>query len=200
MTAKSGIFGSTVRPNRSLQDALAFRLARKIVPAVTGGKIGIDRGIPHRGIDAVENARDAIAAVVQIHPHAHAADWPADFVRVSRRNGGDDIGILDAGFEQVDPAKILELVRRLVVGTKAVEAEHGRIEFSLVTDVVDGENAGRIGERREHPVPCFKEDRRDGSHPVVHMGHMGNPVCVLANLQRRLAQDHRNDKSLPSPA
>ena len=96
--------------------------------------------------------------------------------------------------KQINPLKILKLVRREIVGTETVEREYRGIEFSLVTNVVNREHARGIGEGGKDAVPRLEEDGGNGGHPVMDMRDVGNPTRVLANLQSGLAQDTENGR------
>ena len=80
--------------------------------AVVDGELGIGGGVPHRVVDAVDDAFDDGRARPQQAVERHAELGRHDFARVGRRDGGDAVGELQAAFEVADAVEVLDPVDR----------------------------------------------------------------------------------------
>ena len=111
--------GSASRPNRACSAALlAARRARRL-RVEARGEIGVGRRIPHRVVDAVEDAGQHAGALAQQAVEPHAVLGRADLRGVGRRHRGDPVGEREARLEVADRAVILDAVDRVRVRRQA---------------------------------------------------------------------------------
>jgi hypothetical protein len=101
------VIGGEVEFTEQVEFAGAF--AFEIIGGVVGGDVRVHLGRPFVVVDAVENAGKLSRARAQDAVEAEAAFGGLDFAGVGGRDGGDPIGVDDAGFEKGDIAEKLEV-------------------------------------------------------------------------------------------
>jgi hypothetical protein len=154
---------------------------------ITFGDMGIDIGVPDFVIEAVEDAAKFSMVHVENSLQAHAKVAVADFVGVTRGNRGDEIGIDDAAFHQVDGTVAM------VVGEAVVGHEMARIQTDLAQDVfamnalvakiVKGEADARMA-HAEMLIDFVKQDGDERGLPVVAMDDVGMLVGLEHEFER----------------
>ncbi len=151
-------------------------------------QVRIPRRIPRLQIGAIEDAGEIAAASAQ-----HAVETAAqllvgdDLARVGGADGVDEVGLDDAGLQDVEPA--VELQRTgidRVDGRQTDLREPLRRRVELVREVVDGEQ-GAGGADPLHPgPPAAVVERRQGRGGVVRVDHLGRPAEQPGQGERRL--------------
>ena len=79
-------------------------LAGQVRPGVRGGKAGVGGRIPDRGVDAVEDADQRVAAGLELVLDAHAFGLGQDLPGVGRAHGDHRVGQPDAAHQRVAAA------------------------------------------------------------------------------------------------
>ena len=102
--------GSLREPELRLQRALARGLSREIARVVSRGERGVGGRIPHRLVDAVQDADEIAAAEVDEVLEPRAAGRAADPLRVGGRDGRELGRVEEAPLERIDRAHVLERV------------------------------------------------------------------------------------------
>src|ERR1051325_2476318 len=151
---------------------------------VVSRDLGINLGVPHIVINAVEDAAEFLLMNPESSLQAHPERSVANFKGITRRNGGDEIGIDDAALHQI-------YRRALVVEQSVVIHHRGRIEprqsqnrftvNALVADIV--QSVADAGPRHaEMLINLIEQHRRERRMPIVAM----DAVRVLIGLEHEL--------------
>ncbi len=109
-----------------LQRALAGRLALG-VRGIVGARQGrVARRVPHRGVDAVEDAGERAAPTGEQALQAHAQRLALDLLGVGRAHGRDGVGVIQARFEKGQLTVILDAVDRPALRRQPDQRQGGR--------------------------------------------------------------------------
>ena len=151
------------------------------VSVVAAGEVGIDGRVPHRVVNAVEDAVQLVRALFQQPFQPTAEGRCADFPRVGRADGGDGVGAVEPAFHAGEPAPELQCVGRPPVRGQSQGVEGVAPELALVGQVVDGEH---------QPRPLRRAGEPGGGEcglPVVQVHHLRRKVrrALLHELRER---------------
>ena len=124
----------------------------------------VGRGVPHRRVDAVDDAGEDGAPGAEQPVEAHAAGGRADLLGIGRAHRGDRVGVVEPGLEEADAAVILDALDVPGRCRQAEAREDRRREAALEGDVVDGDD----GLRRLWPGMA-EIGRGEAGLPVVAM-------------------------------
>ena len=174
---KQECVGPFFQAEQTLQGALDTGLAAHALAIKMGIEQRVCGRVPELVVNAIEDAADTIAPVAQHAVQAAALFWRHDLLGVAWTDGGDGVGKLQTGFHEGK----LPVVFRTVDGEQGLwHAEFGTAggrKQSLVSQVVDGEHAGRDTASAGQQLLV---KRSQTGMPVVRMHHVGLPVGVGA--------------------
>ena len=173
------------RQHRLLRGALPG----EIIGRVRLGDVRVACGIPSFGIDAVEDADQIAGAPSQDALESEAELRRLNLARVGRAHRRDEIGVVDAAFEQADAPPELHLVDRQQAPRQIETRQPVRLGQPLVRKVVDGEDARHAPEHRVRRVERLQIDGREPALPVVRVDHRGARLAIRAPVERG-AREH----------
>ena len=163
-----GRFRLHIQAQFHLQGALAFGLAAQIVHRVTGGNEGIVFGVVLHHVDAVEHAGQVVPLGAEQAVHSFAVVRGLDFFGVGGADGGDLIGIYQAGLHEVGAAVAFQLVVGEIFIVQGQHVLHVLdAENALILQVVNGEHRA---DAREEGQLSILDAQQGGNHaalPVV---------------------------------
>ena len=158
------------------------------------GNQRIGLGTPFTVIDTVQDALEGTVAGAQLMFQSHAVLRLQDFPGIGRADRGQQVGVHDARFHQVDAAVVqVFLVEN---SGRSLQAEIGQDvvpEYTLVPDVVDGQHRFGLFEQRVPGVQRLEVDRHQRRVPVVNVENVRCEVQPLAHLDRRPGQERKAD-------
>ena len=143
---------------------------------------GIGFRAPHGIVHAVQNAAQTALCQAGLQQALQAAGrrLAGDFRRISGADGGDVVGIIQAGFQKRDlvvefqPVHMIHRPRQIQLG-QVLGHKH-----ALIGDIVNGKHALHIH------APSGQISRRQAGLPIVGVQHIGLAPCfVHAAGQRR---------------
>ncbi len=170
-----GSFVVVAQPTSRQQCASALLLPRQGGGAVAGSEVWVGGRTPLRGVDAVADAREVVAARPELVIEAHTRLGPDDLAGVGGADGQDPVGATDGSQQRVDRSPPL-----VAVAVKGKPIEQPRAVGALVAEGVDGEDDRR----------WRRQEGRDGAHvPVVEMDQIGLAIIDEAGDRRRERQE-----------
>ena len=131
-------------------------------------------GVPHGGVDAVQDAVQAAGFVAQHAVEAEAQRTLLDFLRVGGADGGDGVGSLQTGLEHGQLAPVFRAAHGAPGGRHGDMVGHVHGEDALEGEVVDGQHTGGAGAGRVRRLRQVQRGQATG--PVVAMHHVGLPA------------------------
>ena len=131
--------------------------------------------VPHAGVDAVQDAVQALGLVAQHAVEAKAQRGLLDLAGVGGADGGDCVGGLQASLEHGHLAPVLHAVYRAPFGRDTELRCYVHGVHALEGQVVDGQDGGGAGACCIHRG-LRQVQRRQAARPVVAMHHVGLPV------------------------
>ena len=174
--------GSASRPNCVWRADLLRPRRRAVWAAVAGGQQRVGGGVPHRGVDAVDDAVQVGGARAEQAVQALAVLLAGDLLGVGGGDGGDGAGEAEARLQGADAAVELDAVDGEAFGR---EAEPGQAVGGAPAgegEVVDGEDGGRGwlagevevgGKEASLPVMRVHQVRRPGGQEPLRDGGAG---------------------------
>ena len=121
------------------QSLFADLLASQIPGGIFGGNEFVFFGIPKRVVDAIYNSDEAIGAGADDAIETVSEFRRLDFLRVFTADGGQVIGINEAGFQEIDVAIELDARRSERRSGNIRAIEHFPAELAVISHVVNGE-------------------------------------------------------------
>ena len=151
--------------------------------------------VPHRGVDAVQNAAHLIGAHPEQAVEAHSGFGLHDLHGVGRRYGRDPVGELQPCFQEADRAIMLDAVPGERSGRQAKRHHQLRRKLALEGQIVHGHDRARRG-----LAAVVHIGRGKAGLPIVHVHHIGleGPEASQARCRRRPCQAPRSDRRYPA--
>ena len=160
---------SASRPKAASMARLLARRRPSVVGGVGRREVRIGGGVPDGGVDAVDDAGEDACPRPQQPVEPHPALGGADLLGIGRADGGDRVGVVEAGLQVADAAVILDALDGPGLGRQAEAREDRRREDALEGDVVDGDH------RLRRPAAGVAEVGGDEAGlPVVAMDDVGD--------------------------
>ncbi len=172
---------------------LATRLAAQVGARIARGDIRIGLRIPVFIIRAVEDADKVSASRIEIRRKPHAPIGRQDLRAVRRGNRRKHIRKRHTRLQKIDTAKIFKFVRREMLIPDPYVGKCARVILALVPDIMDGQHARRIRQRRENPIPRLEENGHQRRRPIMRVHHIRNEADILAYLQRGLGEQRKTE-------
>ena len=176
--AEEGSVGLDREADRLLKCGLVGGAMVEGFEGVAAGEVRVGGGVGGFGVDAVEDAMEVGFAVAQEGIEVVAVGGSENLAGIAGADGADLVGEEDAaGDEDEDVAEIgAGWVGDQAVGGQAGGFEDRRVEVALVFEVVDGEDAGGVGEFGRVSVGGAQPVGDQAGVPVVAMDDVGAPV------------------------
>ncbi len=169
--------GTVLQSQPALQGTFDARLAAHALDIKAGVEQWVGGRVPDLVVNAVQDSADMVAACAQHAVQAAALFWRHDLLRVARADSGDGVGKLQAGLHEGKlPVKLCAVDGERGLGYAEFCAKAGAKQ-ALVSQVVDGEHAGRDWSGAGQQLQV---QRGQTGMPVVRMYHVGLPVWVSA--------------------
>ena len=154
--------------------------------------MGVGFGIPDFVIKAIEDTAEFSMVGTEDTLQAHTEMAVSDFVSVTGRDSGDEIGIDDAAFHEVDCA-VAVVVREAILGHEMarIQSDLAQDVFTvdaLVAEVVKGEADARMAHAKML-IDFVKEDGDERGLPIVTMDNVGMLVGLEHELQRGAGEE-----------
>ena len=150
----------------------------------------IDGRIPLVRVDAVENARQHVATILQ-HAFQPATQGAAlNLLRVARADRADRVGEHHARLQQVQIAVKLHLPPVEILPVESGQQHVPVPELALIRDVVNRQHAGDPLVARNAVVLDLQIGRRQARLPVVGVQHVDVQVQQPNGLQHGAAEKH----------
>ena len=152
------------------------------------GNVFVDERRPFLIIDAVDDADEVSGTVAQHMVDAEAVLRRLDFVGVGRRNRRDFRRVVKRALHHVQPAEALVVVRREKPPRQAEIIDDVLGAKTLVLQVVNREDRSCAGDAPP-VVPRVEHRGNEPRRPVVAVNDVGNPIRLLAEIDRRAAEE-----------
>ena len=164
---------------REFRVALARRdRRRRTASAETGSRAGSQSSVsmpfrmPTRSARA--RAEDAVEPEAELRR--------LDFLGVARADGRDDVGVVDAAFQEADLAARIRADRRVNRSQpRSSRGSQSGVEEALIGEVVNREDAGRAAKHGMRRVERAQIDRREARLPVVRVDDGRRRAARAAN-------------------
>ena len=169
----------------ALQRGLAGHLAPEVPRVVVGSQITVGGGIPFLVVNPVEHAEEVLRAVAQHALKSLAIFRRLNLLRVSRTHGAEQVGKDQPALHEVHLAVELQRVHVEQPGVEAEFVDHGGVEDSLVSEVVNSEEGGDVPEMLARAQP--HGDQR--GLPIIAVNDLRLPVAGAEEVEYRAAED-----------
>ena len=174
------------KPERIAKSVFVGVFILNRLDGITSGDVRVGLGIPDIVIEPVQNAAEFSLVRCKNSLQAHTEMPVTDFISVARRNRGDEIGIDDAAFHEINRAMAM-IVGKAIVGHDAsrTQADLAKDLFAvnpLMAEVVKCETDPRVA-HAEVLIDLVKEHGDERRLPVMAMNNVGMLVRFEHELQ-----------------
>ena len=177
---------------------LGSRFPRQILFAERRGQERVVRRIPLVRVYAVQDAHESISSSADDAVKAEASVGPLNLVRVARAHRRDEICVVDAAFEEADPAPELEPAHRELVPTKIEARQPIGAEIALIRKVVNRQDGGRSSDDGMRRIARVEIDRHQAGLPVVRVHDSRPPAGRARSAPRGVLEGRAGEHGEPA--
>ncbi len=177
---------SDVEPHAPDELPLELGLDLQMIRIVVHGQMPVPPRIPLVVINTIENAAQCTTTCPETVLQPHAVLVGANLAGMRRTHGRDRVRVHDPVTERIDPIGTqIILVQQVIPRRPEIDIIDRRSgEYSLVTDVVDGQHGPRVLEERVALVDRLQEHRGKGGMPIITVQDPWRPLQALTHDER----------------
>src|ERR1039457_964890 len=182
-----------LQPEPLPQRLLVLVLVVEGVEAVLARDVAVDFRVPNVILDAIEDAADLGAMDLESVAQPEILGRVHDLPGVMGRDRGDEVGIDDAGFHQVNGRMVEIVLKPILVKEVGGPVETGRAQDMLTGDALMLEVMQRVAHpRMSHPrvlIHLIEQHWHQAGLPIMAVNDVWVLVALEHELQRRTAEE-----------